>query len=116
VRLRNIRLSFTGGGTREDAALTPPELDAGYPEPSRIGTMPAYGLFARHVQDLELEDVRFTFENDDLRPALVCDDVKGLEIDDFKAQLAGQTAAAAFTGVTNVVVRNSPVLEGMTSK
>ncbi len=37
VRLQNIRLFFKGGGTKEQAQLIPPELEQGYPEPSRFG-------------------------------------------------------------------------------
>ena len=88
VRLENIRLVFNGKGTQEDAARVPPELGTGYPEPGIIGVLPAYGLFARHVRDLELEDIRLSFIEDDLRPAMVCVDVDGLEIDNLKAQLA----------------------------
>ena len=53
---------------------------------------------------------------EDLRPAMKCVDVDGLEIDNFKAQLAPGVPAAAFESVTNVVIRNSPVLDGMTAK
>jgi hypothetical protein len=43
-------------------------------------------------------------------------DVDGLEIDNFKAQLASGVPAAKFDSVTNVVIRNSPMLDGMTAK
>ena len=112
VRLQNIRLLFKGGGTKEDAARTPKELDKGYPEPSKIGTMPAYGVFARHVRDLELSDIRVGFDKEDLRPAMVCVDVDGLEIDHFKAQVAEGVPAARFDDVKGLVIRNSPVLKG----
>lgn len=113
IRLQNIRLIFNGGGSAKDAARIPPELDKGYPEPSRLGTMPAYGLFARHVRDLELANIRVSFEKQDLRPAIVCDDVDGIEIDNFKAKLADGVPAAKFTNVKDVVVRNSPVMKGL---
>ena len=116
VRLENIRLEFKGGGTETQAARVPPELGTGYPEPGRIGVMPAYGLFARHVRDLELANIRTSFAKEDLRPAIACVDVDGLEIDNFKAQLAPGVPAAAFDSVTNVVIRNSPMLEGITTK
>ncbi len=116
VRLENIRLVFQGGGTKADAQRVPPELDKGYPEPSKIGVMPAYGLFARHVQDLELANLRLSFEKEEQRPALVCVDVKGLEIDNLKAQLADGVAAARFDEVKDLVVRNSPALEGLAGK
>jgi hypothetical protein len=112
LRLENIRLIFKGGGRREDAARVPPELGRGYPEPS--GTMPAYGVFARHVSGLELANVQVSFLNEDLRPAMSCVDVNGLEIDNFKAQIAGGVAAARFENVKGLVVRNSPALDGIT--
>jgi polygalacturonase len=109
LRLENIRLIYNGGGTTNDAALVPAELGTGYPEPR--GVMPAYGLFARHVKDLELANINFSFEKDDFRPAIECADVNGLEIDNFKAQLADGVAASKFDNVSGVVIRNSPVLE-----
>jgi len=116
VRLENIRLEFQGGGTRAQAANLPPELGAGYPEPGRLGVMPAYGLFARHVRDRELGNVNLSFEKMDLRPPLACLDVDDLEIDNFKALLMRGMLAAKFVAVKNAVIQNSPVLDGVTSQ
>ena len=111
VRMQNIWLSYVGGGTKEHAARVPPELERGYPEPRRIGFTPAYGVFARHVKGLELSDIRLDFENEDLRPPIVCIDVDGLEIDNFKAKVAKGVKPAGFEDVKGLVIRNSPVLE-----
>jgi hypothetical protein len=111
VRLENIRLVYQGGGTREQAGHVLPELGADYPEPKPRDVTPAYGLFARHVRDLELANLNFSLASDDFRPALECVDVNGLEMDNFKAQLAEGVAAASFENVTGRVIRNSPVLE-----
>jgi hypothetical protein len=73
--------------------------------------MPAYGLFARHVKDLELANINVSFAKDDFRPAIECLDVNGLEIDNFKAQLAGGVAASKFENVSGLVIRNSPMLD-----
>ncbi len=116
VRLDNIRLVFKGGGTKEDAARVPKELGTGYPEPSRIGVMPAYGIFARHIRGLELANINLSFVTNDFRPAMACADVDGLEVDNFKAQLADGVPAATLDSVTNVVIRNSPVLDGINAK
>jgi polygalacturonase len=110
LRLENIRFICNGGGTKEQADVAPAELGTAYPEPR--GVMPAYGLFARHVKGLELANVNFTVDKEDLRPALVCTDVDGLEIDNFKAQIGqGVAAAKLLDGVKGVVIRNSPVLD-----
>jgi polygalacturonase len=111
VRLDNIRMVFNGGGTADDAARNPRELGTGYPEPGKIGVMPAYGLFARHVRDLELDDVHVSFKTDDARPAMICSDVDGLEINDFKGQTMAGVAPARFEHVRGLYVRNSPELQ-----
>jgi polygalacturonase len=111
VRLENIRLIYKGGGTKEHANNVPKELGTGYPEPSSRELMPAYGLFVRHVKDLELANITFSFMTDDFRPAIQCVDVHGLEIDNFKAQLAEGVVASKFENVSGAVIRNSPVLD-----
>jgi polygalacturonase len=116
VRLENIRVIFKGGGSAKDAERVFPELDAGYPEPYKLGTTPAYGVFARHVRDLELANIHLSFLNPDLRPAMMCTDVDGLEIDNLKAQVAAGVTAARFEAVTNLAVRNSPALRGLPGK
>ena len=110
VRLDNIRIVSNGGGTADDAARMPRELAYGYPEPR--GIMPAYGVFARHVKGLELANFNLSFKTNDFRPAIICSDVDGLEIDNFKAQVADGVKASVFTDdVSGLVIRNSPVLE-----
>jgi len=112
IRLDNIRLTSKGGGTTNDATLQPKELAAGYPEPGKLGTLPAYGVFARHVRGLELANITVNFAKDDYRPAASFADIQGLEIDNFKPQVADGVKAAVFAN--NVVgpnIRNSPALE-----
>jgi polygalacturonase len=111
VRLDNIRLTSKGGGTAQDAARHPKELGTGYPEPGGIGILPAYGIFARHVRDLELANIHVDFRSDDLRPAAAFADIQGLEIDNFKPRLAPGVSAAVFAdNVGGVTIRNSPAL------
>jgi polygalacturonase len=112
VRLENIRLISNGGGTAKDAAINPQELGTGYPEPGAIGTLPAYGIYARHVRDLELANIQVSFLTNDLRPAAMFLDVQGLEIDNFKPQVATGMQAAVFAdNVGGISIRNSPALE-----
>lgn len=53
-----------------------PELPAVYPEPSNWGILPAYGLYARHVENLTLKDIRISCKVEDKRHPLVLDDVE----------------------------------------
>ena len=47
-----------------------------YSEPKFAGWTPAYGLYARHVDGLYVNDVTFRYERPDYRPAVLLDDVK----------------------------------------
>jgi hypothetical protein len=60
---------------------------------------------------LELANINFSFLENDFRPAIQCVDVNGLEIDNFKAQLADGVVASKFENVTGAVIRNSPMLD-----
>jgi polygalacturonase len=112
VRIENVRLTSNGGGTAEDAAIVPKELGAGYPEPRHLGTLPAYGVYARHVKDLELANINVNFRTNDLRSAAAFADIQGLDIDNFKPQVAEGVKAAVFADdVKDVTVRNSPTVE-----
>jgi hypothetical protein len=54
-----------------------PEAVDKYPEVKTFGPLvPAYGVWARHVDGLKLDNVKFTLSHNDLRPAFICDDGK----------------------------------------
>ncbi len=85
VTLSDIHVTCPGGGTLEEAARRNfPELEDQYPEYFMWGVLPAYGLYARHVEGLTLNNVRFDLASPDLRPAITCDDVVDLEITSLK--------------------------------
>lgn len=87
ITLSNIQVTFPGGGTREDAAKREmPELEDVYPEYFLWGVLPAYGLYARHVEGLSLDAVRFDLAAPDLRPAVVCDMAKDVDISGLRAR------------------------------
>lgn len=111
VRLDNIRLISNGGGTKKDAARKPKELGTGYPEPGTLGTLPAYGIYVRHAKNLELANIRTSFQKEDLRPAARFEDVDGLQIDNFQPQVVrGVPAAVISRNVWNLVIQNSPLV------
>lgn len=85
VSIENLSISFRGGGTREDARRSVPELADSYPEYRMFGVLPAYGFFCRHVRGLELANLNLGFEKPDLRPAIVCDDVGNLNLSRIRA-------------------------------
>ncbi len=62
-----------------------PDLERDYPEYNIFGVLPSYGLYLHHAQGIILNNVRFHLEAEDLRPAIVSDDVENLELSNFQA-------------------------------
>jgi hypothetical protein len=89
VSFRGVHITFPGGGSREDAQRDVPELRDRYPEYHMFGTLPAYGIYLRHVKGLTFEDVTVDTAAPDLRPALVGEDVENVELSGFRAVGAG---------------------------
>ena len=75
---------FEGGGSRNDAARDIPENPSSYPENDMFGVLPAYGFYCRHVKNVRILNTQIGVERQDLRPALVCDDVEDLRVSDFE--------------------------------
>ncbi len=82
VRLEGIQLWSRGGGTAADAARVVPEMIRDYPEPMLFGTLPAWGLYARHAAGLQLRDISLRLLNADARPVVMLDDVRDLRVRD----------------------------------
>lgn len=107
LRLSNLRIAYQGGGTREDAALDPPEKENEYPEPDMFGNMPAYGIFARHVNGLKVRDVELTYDKPERRPAVLLRDVTGSDFEHLDAQRPLDAVLFVLTSVRDFVLRNS---------
>lgn len=63
------------------------EQGTNYPEPKFAKETPAFGLYARHVDGIEVDNVSFTTIKPDNRPAIMLDDVKNERIINIKADL-----------------------------
>ncbi len=85
LTLSNLRLSFAGGGTVEQASRPIPEEPEKYPEYGMFGKLPAYGLYLRHVDGLKLANVQLQLAKADQRHAVVLDDVRNAALDGLDA-------------------------------
>ncbi len=92
VILRNVEIIYPGGGNKlyafrgtsdEDLDSIPEMIDV-YPEFSQFKELPAWGLFIRHAKGITLDNVHLVAGAKDYRPAIVADDVQGLEIKNLK--------------------------------
>lgn len=81
VQLNNIRLSTTGNGMADEAAITLPENETTYPENRMFGNvLPSSGLYIRHVKGISLQNITLQTRNLDARPAIIMDDVKDAHV------------------------------------
>lgn len=78
VVLRDVSVEFTGGGTAEQASrpVEAPGVDA--------RPLPAWGLYARNVGALVIDNVRLRLAGPDARPAIRCQGVGRLVLDDLR--------------------------------
>jgi hypothetical protein len=107
VTLSDISLEFEGGGRKQLADKAVPERPEAYPESRMFGELPAYGVYCRHVRGLRFDNVRLSTMAPDARHALVCDDVRDLDINGLNAATAPIHSAAVlrFSQVQDARVR-----------
>jgi polygalacturonase len=107
VLLSNIRIYSQGGGTKEQAALDPPEKEDTYPEPTMFGELPAYGFFIRHVNGLRMHDVQVSYLKDDARPAFWMNQVKDAEFYRLRARRGANLPTFVLRNVEDFVLQQS---------
>lgn len=91
VTLSGIRIDSEEAGREEWVALEIPEVPKAYPEARMFGRLPAYGLYARHVDGLRIKDFVVAAAPLEARPALVCDDVRNLDVSGLRPMARAST-------------------------
>jgi polygalacturonase len=100
VQLNNIRIYYRQMDSAQSRIpVVVPENEKDYPEPARMGVMPAYGFFIRHAGNIQFNNVEVSFTGNEIRPAFVIDDVKGISFSHVKMQTA--------PGAKNFLVKNA---------
>jgi len=82
VQLSNIIIYLKGGVTEK--INLPPENEEKYPEYKMFGITPAYGFFIRHAKNINIENITFYLENEDLRPTIALFDILEYKFKDIK--------------------------------
>jgi len=76
LSLRNINLSFPGGGKQSDRNREFDSKEERYPSCTMFAArLPAYGLYCWNVKGLQLENVKLTTTKPDARAAIVLENV-----------------------------------------
>jgi polygalacturonase len=77
VVLENIKITYPGHGTEEDAEHVVAEDVDRYPEQYFFGVLPAWGAYIRHAKNVEFRNVTLSTREPDARQKIVLDDVEG---------------------------------------
>jgi hypothetical protein len=102
ILLRDVTVTCSGGGTAEQAErrdiVDMDQIDYrkdGYwtDHKSTWGVPPAYGLYARHIKGLVLEDVNFKLLVPDMRSAVFCFDCEDVRLSNLAAASGSGDAA-----------------------
>jgi len=68
-----------------------------------FGKLPAYGIYARHVRNISLYNVRLECDNEDSRPALFFEDAGGLVLSDLSLERpTGKGPAVVYRNTTGI--------------
>jgi hypothetical protein len=115
IKLNNIRIYYRP----VDSPLVKiqaivPENEKTYPEPAKMGVMPAYGFFIRHASGIELNNVEVSYLGKETRPAFIMDDVKGIELYHVTAQPVAGVPLYILKNVQNFSISRSKGIKDKT--
>jgi len=99
VVLRGASIEFSGGGKAGQAKepVKGPGVDC--------RPLPAWGVYARNVEQLTLEDVRLSLASEDLRPVVMAERVQRLNLDALRfAHVSGVTEPLVTNNVGKVLL------------
>lgn len=121
VTLENIEISYPGRAHKAMGHIPANRLDhvpenAGeYPEYSMFGELPAWGLYVRHVNNINLKNLNLTLAEPDFRPAFVFDDVSNLALTHSRINTArsrGEQAQIWLQNTRGGFFSQNSILEG----
>jgi polygalacturonase len=87
ITLENVEITHPGRASKGQAYFPLnrlsqlPEKVKNYPEFSMFGELPAWAFYVRHAKDIHFKNVKLLLKDDEFRPALVFDDVTGINLE-----------------------------------
>jgi hypothetical protein len=113
IILKNISITYGGGGRRETAFASLDRSDkireeaARSPEFTMFGELPAWGFYCRHVEGIQFQNITLGFRSPDFRAAFVADDVKALGLDGFNVLSSGEDPVVLLNDVHAATIRGA---------
>jgi len=111
ISLNNIRINSLGSTLISNPLKAVDEAETAYPEGDMFGELPAYGLFLRHIENLNVSNMQLQFEKNDVRPAIYADDVKGFSLSGLSAKTNDQEVSLLFLkNIKNIILESIRVI------
>jgi len=107
ISFNDVHIKYAGGGTAAQAAKRDiPKVAAEYfgvwdPAP---GGPPAYGMYARNVKGLSLQNVRLEYDLPEARPAIIFDNVQDALLNGVSVKGSQDTEAFRFINTKDVLL------------
>jgi hypothetical protein len=105
IKLINILVKHSGGGTKNEAARQLEEKEEEYPEPNMFGNTPAHGLVIHHAKNIEVSNYK-AIAATDARPCFRPVDVERVDFLNIKADRAANTPTFILEDVKAFAVTN----------
>jgi hypothetical protein len=103
ICLRDVSLEFTG-----ESPLDPKSTEVRVPG-TEARPLPAWGIYARNIKVLQLENVRLGVAKDETRPAMIAEHVETIDLDSLKLP-RGAPAPVVLNDVGEVRSRAASVI------
>ncbi|MGI4804913.1 MAG: glycoside hydrolase family 28 protein [Janthinobacterium lividum] len=107
VTLEDIEIVYGGSSDKKVAFVGMESLEkvteneAGYPEFTMFGELPSWGFYVRHAENIKFNNLKLSYKEDDFRPAIVFDDVKGLKLNNVKIPTVKEVPVLVLNKVTD---------------
>ena len=114
ISLTDVHIKYAGGGTTAQAGKRDvPKLAAEYfgVWDTAPGGPPAYGMYARNVKRLSMQNVRFEYDQPDARPAIIFDNVQDASMMNISAKGNAGSELFRFINTKDVLITAARVLE-----
>jgi polygalacturonase len=102
VRLSDIYFHQVGGANKAMADVMPDQKIKEYPDPTRMGDMPAHGLFLRNIKGIDVSHVEFALAKPDARPAIWAQNIQGLDLFRIKTSASSGSSNYVFREVSDL--------------
>lgn len=112
ISFTDVHVKYAGGGTAGQAAKVVPNEAAEYfgVWNHAPGGPPAYGMYARNVKGLTLQNVRFEYDEPEARPAIIFDNVEDASINNLTAKGSEGTALLRFIDSKDILLTGTRLL------